>query len=86
MASYNIDWKLSAQKDLRGIHREYLPKIIQVAESLSEDPFPFGHRKLVGGSGSYRVRVGDYRIIYQVHVERKVVEIFHVRHRKDAYR
>jgi len=41
---------------------------------------------LVGGSGSYRVRVGDYRIIYQVDVQRRVVEIYHVRHRKDIYR
>lgn len=85
MTSYNIDWKPSAEKDLRRIHTEYLPRIVQVAESLGDDPFPVGYRKLVGGSGSYRVRVGDYRIVYQVDKDKQIVEIYHVRHRKDVY-
>ena len=86
MASYTIEWKAPAEKDLRRIHTELVPKIVQAVESLGEDPFPAGHRKLVGGASSYRIRVGDYRIVYQVDQERRVVEIFHVRHRKDIYR
>ena len=86
MASYDIEWKPSAEKELRRIHTDFVPRIVQVVESLGDDPFPVGHRKLVGGSGSYRVRVGDYRIVYQVDAQRRVVEIYHVRHRKDAYR
>ena len=86
MASYDIKWKSSAEKELRGIHTDFVPRVVEAVESLADDPFPVGHRKLVGGSGSYRVRVGDYRIVYQVDVQRKVVEIYHVRHRKDAYR
>ena len=64
MASYDIEWKPSAEKELRQFHSDFLPRIVQVAESLGDDPYPAGHRKLVGGSGSYRVRVGDYRIVY----------------------
>ena len=86
MASYRIIWKNSAEKDLKGIDRQHIPRILEVTESLGDDPFPFQYRKLIGGEGSYRVRVGDYRIIYQVDVEGKVVEIFHVHHRKDVYR
>ena len=56
MASYNIEWKASAEKDLRRIHTEFVPRIVQAVESLGEDPFPPGHRKLVGGTSSYRVR------------------------------
>ncbi len=65
MASYEIKWKSSAEKELRGIHTDFVPRIVEAAESLADDPFPVAHCKLVGGSGSYRVRVGDYRMVYQ---------------------
>ena len=86
MASYHIEWKSSAERELRRIHSEFVRRIVEAAESLADDPFPVGHRKLVGGAASYRVRVGDYRIVYQVDVQRRVVEVYHIRHRKDAYR
>jgi mRNA interferase RelE/StbE len=86
MGSYEINWKHSAEKDLRGIDKQYIPRIIVAIESLSEDPFPYQHRKLKGTEASYRIRVGDYRIIYQIDIEKRVITIFHVRHRKDIYR
>jgi mRNA interferase RelE/StbE len=86
MASYEIQWKHSAEKDLRGIDRQYLPRILEAIELLSENPFPSQHRKLHGSESSYLIRIGDYRVIYQVNLENKIIVIYHVRHRKDIYR
>jgi len=85
MDSYKIQWKRSAEKDLRNIDKQYIPKILEVVESLSNNPFPIKHRKLYGTKSSYRIRVGDYRVVYQVDLEKKLVTVFHVRHRKDVY-
>lgn len=86
MASYEIEWKHSAEKELRSIDRQYIPRILETVESLADNPFPLQHRKLHGVESSYRIRVGDYRVIYQVNLEEKLVVIYHVRHRKEAYR
>jgi mRNA interferase RelE/StbE len=53
---------------------------------LSNEPFPHGVKKLIGSEFSYRIRVGDYRVVYEVFEKRLIVEIVRVRHRKDIYR
>ncbi|RKX84445.1 MAG: type II toxin-antitoxin system RelE/ParE family toxin [Spirochaetes bacterium] len=86
MDSYNIQWKRSAEKDLRSIDRQYISRILEAVESLSDNPFPVQHCKLYGTNFSYRIRIGNYRVVYQVDSEKKVITVFHVRHRKDIYR
>ena len=86
MDSFEIDWKGSSYHDLKKIGRQYIPRIVNAIESLSNDPFPVQSKKLVDSESSYRLRVRDYRIIYQVDSEKKVVTIYHVRHRKDVYK
>lgn len=86
MGSFKIDPKRSLEHDLRKIDRQFIPKILDAIESLSENPFPTQSRKMKGTELSYRLRVGDYRIIYQVNIVNNIVTIYHVRHRKDAYR
>ena len=86
MASYEIEWKDSAERELRGVDKQYIPRILEAVESLADNPFPLQHRKLRGGEASYRLRVGDYRVIYQVDLGKKRIDIYHVRHRRDAYR
>ena len=86
MGTYQIEWKSSALKELKRLDRQVVPRIFAAVEDLSSDPFPQGCRKLHGGDRTYRVRVGDYRIIYEVFGDRLVVEIVRVRHRRDVYR
>ena len=86
MASFEIQWRSSTKKDLRNLPRHDIVRIIAAVEQLTEDSFPHGSQKLAGSERTYRVRVGDYRIIYEVLVEEKVVQIQRVRHRKDVYR
>jgi mRNA interferase RelE/StbE len=61
-------------------------RIVGAMRDLAENPRPPGCRKLVGGEGDWRLRVGDYRVLYEINDTRKVVRVLHVKHRREAYR
>jgi len=86
MGYYNVRLKKSAEKDLRRIEKSRVPSLIAAIEKLEENPRPQGCRKLVGSDNSYRIRIGDYRVVYLVDDAVYVVEVERVRHRKDVYR
>jgi mRNA interferase RelE/StbE len=86
MASYRIEWKASAGKELKRLDRSAVPRIVEAVGRLAKNPFPQGCRKLKGSGETYRIRVGDYRIVYKVVQDCLIVEIVRVRHRKDVYR
>lgn len=86
MGQYKIEWKRSAVKELKTISKGSLGSIVSKVEELSENPIPLECRKLKGSDHIYRVRVGNYRIIYEVMDKELIVQIIRVRHRKDAYR
>jgi mRNA interferase RelE/StbE len=86
MASYQIEWKRSAQRELRKLPRPMIERVVVAVENLADDPHPRGVRKLANSDNTYRIRVGDYRIIYDIFEKKLIVEILHIRHRKDAYR
>jgi mRNA interferase RelE/StbE len=86
MASFSIQWRRSTTKDLRKLPTREVERIVSEVEALAEEPFPHGSEKLTGADHSYRIRVGDYRVVYEVLRQSKVVEIQRVRHRKDVYR
>ena len=86
MGLYRVEWKKSAEKDLDKIPRKFIYKILEAVESLRNNPFPRGVRKITGTERFFRIRVGDYRIIYHVDEESKIITIYHVRHRREAYR
>ncbi len=82
--SYVVFLKRSAEKDLNRLPVKTHDRIVEHLISLKEDPRPHGVKKLRGREG-YRIRVGDYRILYIVHDEEKKVEVFSVAHRKEVY-
>lgn len=86
MASYQIKIKPSAAKELEKLPRAIIPKIVTVINELAENPFPQGVKKLTGFDRTYRIRVGEYRILYNLYDDILVIEIIRIRHRKDAYR
>lgn len=85
MDSYTISFISSAEKELRKVDRQVVPRIVEAVEELAEDPRPTGCRKLKGALHTYRIRVGDYRVIYKVDDISRIVTVQRVRHRKDAY-
>ena len=86
MASYKIEWKNSAYKELQKLPRPMIAKISVAVLDLSNVPFPHGVKTLVGSEFRYRIRIGDYRVVYEVFENRLIIEIVRVRHRKDVYR
>jgi len=84
--SFRIEWKKSTRKDLRKLPAITGERIVQAVEGLAANPFPHGVEKLSGSQYAYRIRLGDYRIVYEVVMDLKLIEIQRVRHRKDVYR
>nr|VFJ62845.1 MAG: mRNA interferase RelE/StbE [Candidatus Kentron sp. DK] len=84
MAFYKIEWKNSAVKELRRLPKRLVAKIISATEELTENPFPAGSRKIIGTKHTYRIRMGDYRIVFGV--ENDTIVILRVGHRRDIYR
>lgn len=86
MTDYVIIFARSARKELEALEREIAHRIIVRIEQLSLQPRPAGSRKLQGAAGLWRLRVGDYRVIYAVDDGARTVDVIGVRHRRDAYR
>ena len=86
MASYSIRLQPSVEKDVRRIGESDLRRIFERVEALSTDPFPRGVVKLTGAEGLYRVRAGDYRIVYEVEPSSSQIVVQYIRHRRDVYR
>jgi mRNA interferase RelE/StbE len=84
--AFRIEWKKSTRKDLRKLPASTAERIVETVESLAENPFPHGVEKLSGSEHAYRIRLDDYRIVFEVVTESKLVEIQRARHRKDVYR
>ena len=66
--------------------RQEVARVIEAVEHLANEPLPHGSQKLSGSERTYRIRIGDYRVIYEVLTEARIIEIQRVRHRKDVYR
>jgi mRNA interferase RelE/StbE len=86
MASYRVEISKSAAKDLRGIDRKWIPRIVATVEMLESDARPSGCKKLVGSDHTYRLRIGDYRVVYDIHDDMLIVLVVRIRHRRDVYR
>lgn len=84
MADYTITFARSALKELESLGGSVVRRVISKIEALAAQPRPAGCRKLAGEENLWRVRVGDYRIIYSVDDANEVVDIIAVRHRSKA--
>ena len=83
---YQITYARSIQKDLDKVPNADAEKIRQAVKALAHNPMPYGYKKLSGGSGLYRIKEGDYRIVYVFSPDEQKVWIARIRHRKDSYR
>lgn len=83
---YDVLIERSAEKDLRRLSPPVHDRMIFAIRSLASDPRPPGCRKLTGSKSDWRIRVGDYRIVYEISDAIRVIRINRVRHRRDVYR
>ena len=85
MESYKIGFRTSAEKELRKLPAADLPRLIERISALAGNPRPQGSQKL-SAEEKYRIRQGDYRIVYSVDDRENAVLIVKIGHRKDIYR
>ncbi len=85
MGSYKIDTRRSAEKEIVAIPQPDCERVVRKIKSLSSNPRPLGCEKLKGDT-SFRLRQGDYRIIYTINDDAKAIMIEAVGHRREVYR
>ena len=86
MADYAITFARSARKDLEALPHDIADRVLARIEKLAGEPRPVGSAKLRGGKNLWRVRVGDYRVVYLVNDATRAVDVSVIRHRRDVYR
>ena len=86
MAQYKIEVSASAERQLKKIRREDKIRILRSISLLAGDPRPVGCRKISGYDDIYRIRIGNYRVIYEIDGKRIVIVILKIGHRREVYR
>jgi len=84
--SYRIEWSRSAAREVRALPAKLGLRVAEVVGELASDPRPSGCKKLIGHKNLWRIRVGQYRVIYSIGDEVRLVRVDRVSHRKDVYR
>lgn len=84
--SYSVSYVPSAAKTLRKLDRQAARRLLEGIGELANDPRPPGCTQLKGGEGELRIRVGDYRVIYEIHDDELVVLVLRLGHRREVYR
>ncbi len=83
---YALQLTPAARRELARLDRGVQKRLASAMESLADEPYPGGCRKLAALDGAWRIRVGDYRIVYQVEQGKLIVLVLRIAHRKDVYR
>ncbi len=86
MDEYELTFARTARKELEALDAPTLNRVFPKIEMLTRAPRPRGSRKLRGENNLWRIRVGDYRVLYAVDDEACSIDVIAIRHRKDAYR
>lgn len=84
--TYRVTLAPTAARQLRGFDPQVRRRVQAAVDLLADDPRPPSAKRLVGGAGEWRVRTGDYRIVYEVEDDRLLVLVVAMGHRRDVYR
>ena len=85
MSKYAIDIKPSARRELENLSDSLIARLLPKIEGLAANSRPSGCRKLRGYKDFWRIRVGEYRVVYIIDDDRKMVSVTRVAHRRDVY-
>lgn len=83
---YQVLLERAAERDLKRLSVDVHDRVIEAIKGLSSNPRPHGCKKLAGSSNDWRIRVGDYRVLYEIADTIRIVRVNRVRHRREVYR
>ena len=86
MANYSVTFARSARKEVEKLHPSMARRVMQRIEALATIPRPSGVIRLQGHKNLWRIRIGDYRVVYSIDDTARNIDVSVVRHRSDAYR
>ncbi len=86
MNDYAITFARSARKELESLDASVVRRIFPRIQALAQEPRPRGCRKLHNEPNLWRIRIGNYRVIYAIYDKERIVDISAVRHRREVYR
>jgi mRNA interferase RelE/StbE len=82
---YSLTFRPAALRALRKLDRQIAERIKAATEALQDDPRPPGSKMLIGAHGVWRIRIGDYRVVYTIDDQRRIVRVAAAGHRRDVY-
>ena len=85
MAKYSLEIKPSARRELENLSDSLIARLVPKIDGLAANPRPSGCRKLRGSKDLWRIRAGDYRVVYIIDDDRKMVSVTRIAHRRDVY-
>lgn len=85
MSSYRVSLTSSAEKELNRLPKKVIARIMPRLENLVSIPRPAGCKKLRGGDNEWRIRIGDYRIVYVIDDSARTVDVTRIAHRREVY-
>lgn len=83
---YRVAVERRGERDLRRLPLDIRLRVARAMRSLANDPRPAGCRKLAGTKNDWRIRVGDYRVVYEIGDAERLVRVYRIRHRREVYR
>lgn len=86
MSKYAVNFTRAALKKLNRLDKPVRHRVLAAITLLEENPRPDGVKKLAGDDNAWRIRIGDYRVLYEIHDGKLLVVIFRAAHRRDVYR
>jgi mRNA interferase RelE/StbE len=84
--SYSVSFARSARKELESLSKTLALRILKKIESLPVNPRPAGCKKLTGQNSLWRIRIGDYRVVYSIDDTNRFIDITIIRHRSSVYK
>jgi mRNA interferase RelE/StbE len=86
MNVYTVTFARSARRELESLETLAIARLLPRIEALANNPRPYGCCKIKGGKNLWRIRVGDYRIVYGIDDSQRAVDVIAIGHRRDVYR
>ena len=83
---YEVYLEQTAERDLKRLSVDAFHRVIPHIKALAEEPRPSGCRKITDSKSDWRIRIGDYRVIYEIDEKTEAVKVMRIRHRREAYR
>jgi len=83
---YEVYLEHAAERDLKRLPVKLFHRLIDQIKKLAKKPRPAGCRKITGTKNDWRIRVGDYRVIYEIDEGAKMIRVMRVRYRREVYR